>query len=147
MELRSGIPLVLLLLLVVACAWFLSWTLGHTYEAASHNMQGAVGNRVFLHKDGHSEAVVDSSGKQVEDPANRASYNFCHPVKAPLCHFALDTFPWLIWGNALDDPHVLLGKVESILARLPGWSSAIIRCLRVIAGCAWSSSRFAIATR
>jgi hypothetical protein len=90
-----------IVVLPVAWCW---WTLAHTYEIHSHNMHGAVGNVVYLHVDGHKEAVFDHNGNPVTDPANQASYNYCDPVKEPFCHFAKDTFPWLLWGNAPNDP-------------------------------------------
>jgi hypothetical protein len=88
---------------VLALVWF-GWTLAHTGELHAHNLNGADGNTVWTSPDGHKEAVFDSSGKPVNDPANKPSYNFGSPRHEPFKHFFMDTFPWLLWGNAKDDP-------------------------------------------
>lgn len=79
------------------------WILSHTSEIAQHNMNGVTGNVVYLHKDGHQEAVYDSSGNLVTDDENQASYNYYHPHKQPLRHFLYDTLPWIRWGNTEKD--------------------------------------------
>lgn len=90
-------------ILVLTLAWFW-WTLAHTGELAAHNLNGAHGNTVWTSPDGHSEAVFDSSEKPVTDPANKPSYNYGDPRRQPFKHFFFDTFPWLLWGNAGNDP-------------------------------------------
>lgn len=80
------------------------WILSHTCEITQHNINGATGNSVFLHVDGHREAVYDPAGDLVQDSANKASYNYFHPHQQPLRHFVADTLPWIVWGNAEDDP-------------------------------------------
>jgi hypothetical protein len=77
--------------------------LSHTSEIAQHNMNGVTDNVVYLHKDGHKEAVYDSSGNLVTDDENQASYNYYHPHKQPLRHFLCDTLPWILWGNTEKD--------------------------------------------
>ena len=97
---------------IVACVlgslvlflWVFGWILSHTCEITQHNIHGATGNSVFLHIDGHQEAVYDPSGNLVRDPANMASYNYFHPHKQPYRHFVADTLPWIVWGNTEDDP-------------------------------------------
>lgn len=90
------------------------WILSHTYEVTQHNIHGATGNRVFLHADGHKEAVFDPAGNLVRDSANMASYNYFHPQEQPLRHFVADTLPWIVWGNTEDDP-------TSTTERLGAW--------------------------
>ena len=79
------------------------WILSHTSEIAQHNMNGVTTNVVYLHKDGHREAVYDSSDNLVTDDENQGSYNYYHPHKQPLRHFWYDTLPWIIWGNTEKD--------------------------------------------
>ncbi len=79
------------------------WILSHTSEITQHNMNGVTDNIVYLHEDGHMEAVYDSSGNLVTDDENQASYNYYHPHKQPLRHFWADTLPWIIWGNTEED--------------------------------------------
>ncbi len=48
----------------------------NTPEHYIHNFNGAEGNQVFVHKDGHREAVFDASGEPVTDCVNGPSYNY-----------------------------------------------------------------------
>lgn len=59
---------------------------------------------MFLHPDGHEELIVDEDGNPIITGPNASSYNFCHPVEDPYCHFFKDTWPWIKWGNAANDP-------------------------------------------
>jgi hypothetical protein len=68
-----------------------------------HNLNGASGNEVYEHKDGHKEAVYDSNGDLVKDGINDASYNYHDRTKEPLRHFSFDTHPWIIWGASKKD--------------------------------------------
>ena len=77
--------------------------LKNTYELHQHNMNGTSGNIVFLHVDGHNEAVYDTDGNLVTDPINKASYNYCHPIEKPVCHFIMDTKLWIEFGSGPDD--------------------------------------------
>ncbi|MBN2455928.1 MAG: hypothetical protein JXB29_05240 [Sedimentisphaerales bacterium] len=79
------------------------WILSHTSEIAQHNMNAITGNVVYLHKDGHQEAVYDSSVNLVTDDENQASYNYYHPHEQPLRHFLCDTLPWILWENTEKD--------------------------------------------
>lgn len=87
--------------LLISLALF--FILKNTPEHHIHNMRGA-NNRVYLHKDGHQEAVFDHNGKAVTDCINMASYNYANPKTNPFMHFFKDTAPWLIWGNCREDP-------------------------------------------
>lgn len=78
--------------------------LKNTSEYYQHNMLGDTDNIVFLHPNGHEEIVVNEEGIPIVDGMNSASYNFCHPIKDPICHFTKDTYPWIKWGNSENDP-------------------------------------------
>ena len=92
--------------------------LANTYEVNIHQMNGESGNRVFTHKDGHSEAVYDANGDLVTDCANMGSYNY-HPMqKEPLLHFANDSWPWLAWGNCREEPTNSDQRIEAYLKDL-----------------------------
>ncbi len=77
--------------------------LQNTNEYYIHNLNGAKGNQVYLHKDGHKEAVYAKDGKLVKDGINDGSYNYFHPVNQPLLHFTFDIHPWIKWGNSRKD--------------------------------------------
>ena len=47
--------------------------LSNTYETHQHNI-GTNDNVVYLHQDGHQEAVYNSSGNLVADSVNEGSY-------------------------------------------------------------------------
>ena len=79
-------------------------TLAYTPELAIHQMRGEVTNVVYISPDGHDEAVYDKNGNLVINLYNKGSYNYCHPVKEPICHFSKDIIPWLKWGNDREDP-------------------------------------------
>ncbi|MCK4886251.1 MAG: hypothetical protein KAS96_02625 [Planctomycetes bacterium] len=105
-----GIPTIFLL--------FSAWILSHTCEIAQHNINGSTSNEVYLHQDGHSEAVFDSSGNPVTDEENKASYNYYHPQKQPLRHFCCDTLPWLMWGNSEKDKTTKSQRLKAFLTDL-----------------------------
>ncbi len=78
--------------------------LQNTSEYYIHNLNGATGNKVFLHKDGHKEAVYDPDGNLVQDDINDPSYNYYGRRKDPLKHYSFDTHPWIMWGASQKDP-------------------------------------------
>ncbi len=55
--------------------------LKNTYEVRIHQQNGAKDNQVYVHQDGHREAVFDKNGKLVQDGINDGSYNYYHPSK------------------------------------------------------------------
>jgi len=87
--------------------------LANTSETRIHQLRGASGNKMYLHKDGHKEAVYDEGGKLVKDGINDGSYNYAHPVKEPLKHFNQDILPWMTWGNSRTDPTSLEERLRS----------------------------------
>jgi hypothetical protein len=87
--------------------------LSHTSEASIHQMRGATGNQVFLHTDGHREAVYDRKGKLVQDGINDGSYNYAHPIEEPLKHFNRDILPWILWGNSNSDPTTVKERLDA----------------------------------
>ena len=89
--------------------------LKNTYEIHQRNMNGASGNVVLLHEEGHQEAVYDSDGNLVTDTANKGSYNFCNPIEEPYCHYKLDTKPWIEFGNGPDDPTTEAERKDAFL--------------------------------
>lgn len=83
-------------------------------------MRGATGNKLFLHKDGHKEAVFDEAGNPVKDGINDASYNYAHPIEEPLNHFNMDILPWMLWGSSRSDPTSVEERVEAYSRALGG---------------------------
>ncbi|BCS94997.1 hypothetical protein DSLASN_06290 [Desulfoluna limicola] len=77
--------------------------LQHTSEICIHRQNGAIDNQVFIHKDGHFEAVFDKHNKPVKDGVNDASFNYFHPFNKPLYHFTFDISPWIMWGQSATD--------------------------------------------
>lgn len=94
--------------------------LSHTSETSIHQMRGATGNQVFLHKDGHIEAVYDDKGKLVQDGINDGSYNYAHPIKEPLKHFNRDILPWILWGSSEKDPTTVEERLDAYSRSLGG---------------------------
>lgn len=90
----------------------------NTSEVRIHQLRGAIGNQVYLHKDGHMEVVFDSEGNLVKDGINDGSYNYAHPTKDPIMHFVLDILPWLILGNSRRDPTTLTERLEAYIKDL-----------------------------
>ncbi len=78
--------------------------LSHTMEVNIHQMRGGEANKVYLHSDGHREAVYDAEGILVQDGFNDGSYNYAHPVKDAFGHFEKDISPWIVWGTSPSDP-------------------------------------------
>lgn len=100
--------------------------LAYTQELRIHQMGGAIGNQVFLHEDGHKEAVYDGEGALVTDCLNQASYNYYHPYQYPLAHFTADILPWLMWGNCKNDPSSKAQRIEAYISDLRlGFDQAI----------------------
>lgn len=95
---------------------FLLTILANTQELKIHQMNGAHGNKVLLHKDGHKEAVFDHAGNRVNDCLNKGSYNYYHPSKYPLAHFTADMLPWLIFGNCRNDPSTREQRISAYIS-------------------------------
>ncbi len=98
----------------------LSWILTHTYEVQIHRMRGATENQVYVHKDGHKEAVFDKDGNAVKDGINDASYNFFPANKQPFMHFTFDINPWIMWGNSPTDPTKVNERIYAYMGDLEG---------------------------
>ncbi|MBN2545271.1 MAG: hypothetical protein JXB50_05690 [Spirochaetes bacterium] len=92
---------------------FIFYVLLNTGEHYSHNLGGLTTNKVYVHKDGHGEAVYDKDGKLVTDSRNQGSYNFYPAQTAPLEHFSADTLLWIVWGNAKEDPSTKKERIEA----------------------------------
>ncbi len=92
---------------------FIYYTLLNTNEYHSHNLGGIDTNKVYIHKDGHKEAVYDANGNLVEDCLNQGSYNYHSVSESPLMHFSVDTLPWIYWGNCEDDPSTKSERVTA----------------------------------
>lgn len=89
--------------------------LKNTRETRIHQMGGEFENKVFLHKDGHREAVYDANGKLVTDCPNKGTYNYYHPHKIPLGHFTADILPWLLLGSCRDDSTTRSQRIEAYM--------------------------------
>ncbi|MEQ8769571.1 MAG: hypothetical protein RIB60_03570 [Phycisphaerales bacterium] len=94
--------------------------LAHTTESYIHQLQGQSGNTVYLHEDGHREAVYDADGDLVQDGINDGSYNYAHPVEEPLLHFTLDISPWIQHGASERDPTAVEERIIAYLSDLEG---------------------------
>lgn len=98
---------------------FIYTLLANTSELRTHQFNGEIYNEVWLSKKptesgGYAEGVfrfehdetgnkIDGTGTLVKECENMGSYNYKHPVKKPLGHFALDTLPWIELGNCRED--------------------------------------------
>lgn len=98
----------------------------NTSEHYIHNLNGATGNVVYFHKDGHKEAVFDSDGKLVQDGINDGSYNFYDRTREPLKHFSFDTHPWIMWGNSKRD---ITSQQERIFGFLCDFELGLLKAL------------------
>jgi hypothetical protein len=94
--------------------------LKNTYEFHIHNQRVKTRNSVFVHPDGHREAVFDSNKKPVKDGINDASYNYYDEKEAPLRHFTYDISPWILWGNSKQDPTSPSERIYAYLGDLEG---------------------------
>jgi len=83
--------------------WLIFNILKHTHEIYIHRQRGALDNQIFLHKDGHREAVYNKERKLVKDGINDASYNYAHPEKESLRHFTFGIHPWIVYGASKKD--------------------------------------------
>ena len=79
------------------------YVLKNTGENNIHKMRGEIENQVYVNPDG-KEAVYDKDGNLVTNSYNQGSYNYYFYEEEPIKHFIGDTAPWLLWGNAEDDP-------------------------------------------
>ncbi len=111
----SPITLGIILILIILFFVLNFFILRNTTEYYQHNVFGDTDNIVFLHPDGHDEMVIDEEGSPVLAGPNAASYNFCHPIKQPYCHFRKDTWPWIKWGNSPDDPTTVRERRQAFL--------------------------------
>jgi hypothetical protein len=92
--------------------------LSATPEVQIHRLQGATGNEVFLHPEGHQEAVYGPHGQLVSDGINDGSYNYFHPTTDPARHFFFDIHPWILMGNSRHDPTTPKERVTSYVSDL-----------------------------
>lgn len=98
--------------------------LSQTQELNIHQMRGATKNKVFVHKDGHKEAVFDENGSLVQDGINDGSYNYAHPQNDPFGHYTQDIHPWINFGMSRKDP---TSKQERIQAYILDLEQGIVR--------------------
>jgi len=94
--------------------------LQNTFEVAIHQQRGATENKVFIHEDGHSEAVYDGNGEIVQDGINDPSYNYFNNKEFPLRHYLYDINPWIIWGNTQTDSTDVKERIYAYMGDLEG---------------------------
>src|SRR5262245_20590106 len=82
-------------------------------EIEIHRMRGGRNNTLFLHPDGHREAVYDGNGRLVQDGINDGSYNYFHPQRDALRHFTFDIAPWLLFGQSRNDPTTRAERIHA----------------------------------
>lgn len=80
----------------------INYILKNTYENNIHKMRDEDGNVVYTKSTGE-EAVFDQEGKLVTNDWNRGSFNYGTYDK-PIQKFELDIWPWMVWGNTVEDP-------------------------------------------
>lgn len=82
--------------------------LKNTSEVHIHQMRDENKNQVMIktkkENGGYPEAVFDKNGNIVTNSYNKGSFNYFLYTKDPLKHFGVDILPWLVLGNAKDDP-------------------------------------------
>jgi len=78
------------------------YILKHTYENNIHKMRGEEDNKVYTKETGE-EAVFDKEGNLVTNDWNKGSFNY-GSYREPINKFAVDIWPWLVWGNTREDP-------------------------------------------
>jgi hypothetical protein len=117
-------------------------SLRNLVEVVSHQLRNARGNKVYMHADGHRQAVVDEKGQYVKDGFNDAAYLYFTVREQPLLHFTYDVFPWLALGRTRIDP---TSKAERIYAFMGDLEYAILKgrgersALDALAASSWSS--------
>lgn len=94
--------------------------LQNTSEYYIHNLAGVSGNKVYIHKDGHKEAVFDKKGNLVQDGINDGSYNYFNAKIAPLKHFCFDMHPWIMWGSSKRDTTSKKERIFGYISDLEG---------------------------
>lgn len=104
------------------------WTvLSATSEFYIHRLNGADDNEIFVHKDGHKEAVYDKAGNLVQDGINDGSYNYFHPDDDPLRHFAGDIHPWILWGISPKDPTTPVDRISAYVMDVINGGQVVIQ--------------------
>ncbi|WP_395735482.1 RHS repeat-associated core domain-containing protein [Prosthecobacter sp.] len=68
-------------------------------------------NTKYISPDGHSEVVFNRNGVLVLDPRNIGSYNLFDPLRYPNLHGAFDVVPYVLLGNASNDPSTFSERV------------------------------------
>jgi hypothetical protein len=98
-----------------------NWRLAEDWESAWHRQgDGNETNQKYVSPDGHREWVFTGSGDVVTDALNRGTYNF---GTSRLGHFVKDVVPYLLWGNAPDDPSRAIDRSVIVPART-SWAEA-----------------------
>ncbi len=94
--------------------------LKNTNEVCIHQQNGASDNKVFVHQDGHREAVYGKDGKLVQDGINDGTYNYYSASEEPLLHFTFDTSPWISLGTTRSDPTTVKSRIYAYMGDLEG---------------------------
>jgi len=110
---------------------FIYTLLANTEELRVHQFNGTYDNEVYVKQEmvngGYTEMVVkferdadgnkiDGTGKLVRDCENMGSFNYKHPKREPLGHFAQDMLPWIKWGNCREDSTTLKQRISAYTA-------------------------------
>lgn len=69
------------------------------------------GNTKLISPDGRQEAVFGPDGTFVEDPRDVGTFNFAAPHKEGVKHFVKDVWPWIKWGNSIEDTTTALQRL------------------------------------
>lgn len=107
---------------------FIYTLLANTEELRIHQFNAATDNEVYVNDDsingGYPEIVVkfdrdengnkiDGTGKHVRDCENMGSFNYKHPQREPLGHFAQDMLPWIKLGNCREDTATVEQRISA----------------------------------
>ena len=96
--------------------------LSATQENYIHKLRGATGNAVYLHPDGHREAVYVPDQQLVSDGINDGPYNYFDPTSDALRHFFFDIHPGFSMGTLQRIPRLPKNDCRRIW-RILTWGS------------------------
>ena len=87
----------------------------HTVIANAHQFTKTDNNNIkYVSPDGKREVVYDKKGNMIKNALDMGSYNFCPSEKSYYGHFKYDIMPWIMYGNAADDPSTVGQRVTGI---------------------------------
>lgn len=87
----------------------------HTVIANAHQFTNDDNDNIkYVSPDGKQEAVYDKKGNMIKNALDMGSYNYCPSEKSYYGHFKYDIMPWIMYGNAADDPSTVGQRIVGI---------------------------------